>query len=218
MLPPICPRNIDGASPDATEPTSSNMRRTTYTALPSTFFKSDPLPSGRSSSFNRSDQPPLDSKKTDEEPLCEFLWCSVCRYMGVKGFSPERASFYEYTWEVVACMVIIGEGRSGPNIWPETPNQGIGTEDMIYTTWYKEAMKWTKINSQQHHPLAPSAKEARYVSYTSSNYKNSDAYPAINTWFYHRISDLYDGKNSGPCWYSLLVAKQWCRVATLFIW
>ena len=38
-------------------------------------------------------------------------------------------------------MVITNEGRSGPNIWPETPNQGTGTEDMILITWYKKAMK-----------------------------------------------------------------------------
>ena len=38
-------------------------------------------------------------------------------------------------------MVITSEGRSSLNIWPETPNQGTGTEDMIFTTWYKEAIK-----------------------------------------------------------------------------
>ena len=38
-------------------------------------------------------------------------------------------------------MVITSERRSGPDIWPETPNQYTGTEDMIFTTWYKEAIK-----------------------------------------------------------------------------
>ena len=61
--------------------------------------------------------------------------------MRIKDFSPEQASLCKYTWEVVAYMVIRGEGRSGPDIWPETPNQGIGTEDMIFTIWSKEAMK-----------------------------------------------------------------------------
>ena len=42
---------------------------------------------------------------------------------------------------------------------------------MILTTWYQEAMKQTKINPQQYHPLGPSTKKAHYVSYTSSYLK-----------------------------------------------
>ena len=34
----------------------------------------------------------------------------------------------------VACMVITGEERSSLDIWPETPNQDTGTEDIILTT------------------------------------------------------------------------------------
>ena len=71
----------------------------------------------------------------------EFLWRGVHCRMGIKDSSPEQASFCKYPWEVVAYMVITGERHSGPDIWPETPNQGIGTENMILTTWYKEAMK-----------------------------------------------------------------------------
>ena len=78
-------------------------------------------------------------------------------------------------------MVITSEERSGLDIWPEIPNQGTDTEDMILTTWFKETMKQTEINPQEHHPPAPSAKEVRYASYTSSNYKNSYANPTTNT-------------------------------------
>ncbi len=78
-------------------------------------------------------------------------------------------------------MVMTGEGRSGPDIWPKTPNQGTGTEEMILTTWYKEVMKQSGINPQQYHPPIPSIKEARYASYTSSNYKNSSAHPITDT-------------------------------------
>ena len=66
-------------------------------------------------------------------------------------------------------MVITGKGRSGPDIWPETPNQGTGTEDMILTTWSKEAMKQREINPQQQHPPSPSPREAHYANYISSN-------------------------------------------------
>ena len=62
-------------------------------------------------------------------------------------------------------MVITGEGRSSPDIWPEIPNQDISTEDIILTIWYKEAIKKIEIYLQQHHSLAPSAKEAHYASY-----------------------------------------------------
>ncbi len=88
----------------------------------------------------------------------EFLWRDVRRRMGIKDSLPEQASLCEYTWEIVACMVITGEGRSGPDIWPETSNQGTGTENMILTKWYKEAMKRRKINPQQQHPPSPTAK------------------------------------------------------------
>ena len=40
-------------------------------------------------------------------------------------------SLCKYTWEVVACMVLTGKGRPGPDIWPETPKQGKSTEDMM---------------------------------------------------------------------------------------
>ncbi len=168
MIPPTRPRSVDGASPDAAEPTSSHTRRTPHTSSPSTSFRSDPPPFGLSNLFSRSNPPPSNHEKTDEEPVGEFLWRDVCRRMGIKNSSPEQASFCEYTWEVVACMVITSERRSGLDIWPETPDQGTGTENMIITTWYKEAIKRREINPQQQHPLSPTAKEARYASYTSS--------------------------------------------------
>ena len=66
--------------------------------------------------------------------------------MGIKNFLPKQASLYKYTWEVFAYMLITSERRLGPDIWPETPNQGTSTEDMIIIIWYKEAMKQTDIN------------------------------------------------------------------------
>ena len=69
--------------------------------------------------------------------------------MGIKDSLPKQASLCKYTWEVIACMVIISKWRSGPDIWPETPNQSTSTEDMILTTWSKEAMKQSEINLQQ---------------------------------------------------------------------
>ena len=74
-------------------------------------------------------------------------------------------------------MVITSEGRSGPDIWPETPNQASSTKDIILTAWSKDNIKQKEINSQQQHPLCLSPREACYTSYTSSNEKNSYLYP-----------------------------------------
>ena len=42
-------------------------------------------------------------------------------------------------------------------------------------------MKQIEINSQQYHLSASSTQEARYVSYISSNYKNSHTHLATDT-------------------------------------
>ena len=66
-------------------------------------------------------------------------------------------------------MIITGKEHSGPDIWPKTPNQGTGIEDIILTIWSKKAIKWKEINPQQQHPSSPSPRETHYASYTSSN-------------------------------------------------
>lgn len=58
-----------------------------------------------------------------------------------QNFLPKQASLGEFIWEIVACMVITGKRRSGLNIWRETFNQGTVTEDIIFTIWYKKAIK-----------------------------------------------------------------------------
>lgn len=100
--------------------------------------------------------------------MSEFLLRGVHHCMGIKDFSPKQIRLYEYSWDIVARMVMIGEVRSGPDIWPETFNQGTGTEEMILTTWYKEAMKQNRMNPQQYHLIILSANKACYASYTSS--------------------------------------------------
>lgn len=82
--------------------------------------------------------------------------------MKIKDSLPVQASLCEYTWEVVACMVMTGEGRTGSDIWPKIPNQGIGTEDMIIRTWSKEALDRKQSNLREYHLLSPTAKETRY--------------------------------------------------------
>lgn len=84
-----------------------------------------------------------------EKTVGEFLLRSVHHRIGIKDYLPEPASLYVYTWEVVTYMVIIGKGDSGPELWPETPNENIDIEDMILTIWSKETMKRREINPQQ---------------------------------------------------------------------
>ena len=148
MIPPTHPRNIDSASHDAAELSLSHTCWAPHIALPSTWFRSGLPPSSHSNSFNRSDPPPPDHEKTDEKPVGQFLWYNIRRRMNIKHFLPKQVSLCEYTWEVIACMVITGKGRSGPDMWPKTPNQGTGTENMILTKWYEEVIKRTNINPQ----------------------------------------------------------------------
>ena len=60
-------------------------------------------------------------------------------------------------------MVLTGEGRLGPDIWPETPQQAESTESMMRITWNTEAMRRQKASGKPDCPLAPTGKEARHV-------------------------------------------------------
>ena len=110
MLLPTCPRNVDGASPDKTKPPSSNIRRTPHTASPSTLFRSDPLPSGPSSSFNRSDQSPLIPKKR-----MKSLWVSFYDvvFIGVwvsKLLRPNRQAFVNILGRLLHVWWLLARG------------------------------------------------------------------------------------------------------------
>lgn len=104
-------------------------------------------------------------------------------------------------------MVITSERHLDPDIWSETPYQGTGIEDMIFITWYKEVIKWMKINPKWHHLPGPSVKEVCYASYINSYLKNSYTHPVKNTWFYHRLPGPYNRKNLEPSWYPLSFTK-----------
>ena len=89
MISPTCPKTVDSTSLDITKPISSHTRWDLYTTLPSNLFMSDLPPSSHSNLFHRSDSSPSDHKKTDEEPVGEFLGRDVCRCMSIKDFSPK---------------------------------------------------------------------------------------------------------------------------------
>ncbi len=102
-------------------------------------YKSDPPHSNLSNLF-KSDLPP-NHKKTDEESISKFLWWDVYRHISIKDFLSKQTSICEHTWDVVTYKMMIGEGHSGPDIWPKTPNQSTGTKEIIFTTWYKKTIK-----------------------------------------------------------------------------
>ena len=60
-------------------------------------------------------------------------------------------------------MVLTGEGRLGPDIWPEIPQQAETTESIIRTTWNTEAMWQQKGSRKPECPLAPTGKEVKYI-------------------------------------------------------
>lgn len=63
IVPLVCHQNVDSVSPDAAALTSSYLHKKSPNALPSTLFKSDPLPPNH--------------EKTDEEYVGEFLWRDI---------------------------------------------------------------------------------------------------------------------------------------------
>ena len=77
----------------------------------------------------------------NKELMGKFLLQNVCCHIVIKDSLPKQASLCEHTGEVVACIVMTGKRRLGPDSWPETPNQGTDTKEMILTIWYKEAIK-----------------------------------------------------------------------------
>lgn len=206
MVPSTYLWNIDSVSFDAAIPISNYLCGKSPTTSSSTLLSLDPPCSGLPNLF-RSNPSLLKHKKTDEEPVREFLWRGICCCIGIKDFLAKQASLCKYIWEVVACKVITCEGCWNLDIWPKTPNQGIGTKDMILRILSKKTMKRREINSQQQYPPSPIPKRACFSSFTSFNKENNYGHLLENTWFYHGILGPYDVKNLGFSWHPLLAAK-----------
>ncbi len=47
-------------------------------------------------------------------------------------------SLCKYIWEVILCMLLTGNRRLSPDIWPKIPDQAEDTEEMIKTIWAEE--------------------------------------------------------------------------------
>lgn len=67
-------------------------------------------------------------------------------------------------------MVLIGNKRLSPDIWPETPDQAKSTEDMMRTVWEKEVHYRQKISGTKTCLLTPSGRDVRHVSSLISCY------------------------------------------------
>ncbi len=60
-------------------------------------------------------------------------------------------------------MVLIGKGRLGSYMGPETPYQAESTESIIRTTWNTEAMWQQKSTRKPDCSLTPTGKEVRHI-------------------------------------------------------
>ena len=116
----------------------------------------------------------------------DSLCCGYCCHLGIKDSIPAARSPYKYTWEVVACMVLTGKRRLGPDIWPETPEQAESIEDMIRSIWGKEAHWRCKTSGTKSCPLSSSDKEARFVG-PPYCYGHLVTNWSINFGFYHEL-------------------------------
>lgn len=57
----------------------------------------------------------------------------------------------------------------GLDILPETPNQDIDSNDIIFTKYYSKTIKLKKINFEQQYPPNSIIKEVCYINYTNFN-------------------------------------------------
>ena len=71
-----------------------------------------------------------------------FLLRGYRRRSGIKDSIPATQSLCEYTWKVVAYMILTGKGRLGPNICPKTPEQAESIEDMMQGGASAMQRKW----------------------------------------------------------------------------
>ena len=62
------------------------------------------------------------------------LWRGHRRRAGIKDSTSAACSLCKVTWEVMICMVLTGEGRLGPDIWPEPSQQAESTKSMMRAT------------------------------------------------------------------------------------
>ncbi len=120
-------------------------------------------PTASSSVTSASDIPDVPPLPTKASAMSHSLWRGYCRCLGIKDSIPAARSLCEYTWEVVVCMVLTGEGRLGPDIWPESPQQAKSTESMMRTTWNIEAMRRRKGSGKPDCPLTPTGKVVRHI-------------------------------------------------------
>ena len=81
----------------------------------------------------------------------------------MKDLMPAAQRLYEYTWEVVAYMILIGKEHLGPDIWPETPEQAKSTKNIMRSICGKKAHWQYKASGTKSCPLSPFGKEARFV-------------------------------------------------------
>ncbi len=90
------------------------------------------------SAFDIPNVPPL---PIEASTIGHSLWHKYCRRLEIKDSTPAARSLCKYTWEVVIYMVLTGEGRLGPDIWLETPQQAESMESIMRITWNTEAMR-----------------------------------------------------------------------------
>ena len=93
----------------------------------------------------------------------DLLWRGYYCHSRIKNLTSAACSLYEYTWEVVVCMVLTGKRRLGLDIWPATPQQAESIESMIRITWNAEAMWQQKICGKSNYPWVSTGKEAKHV-------------------------------------------------------
>ena len=124
---------------------------------------SHPAATGSSSFINVSNILDVIPSSTKSLAMDNSLWRRHRCCASIKDSTFAARNLCKYTWEVMICMVLIGKGRLGPDIWTETPQQAKNTKSMLIAAWNTEAMWWQNASRTLNSPLSLTGKEVKHV-------------------------------------------------------
>lgn len=110
------------------------------------------------------------------------LWPRHCCCMGINDLISAARNSYKYIWEVILCMVLIGRGRLGTDIWPKISQQAKSTKSIMRVTWNTEKMCRQKASGRLDFSLSPTSKKSKHVHALLF----CDCWQ-LNSWFEHRF-------------------------------
>ena len=86
------------------------------------------------------------------------LWRKHHCCAGIKDSTSAAQSLYKYTWQIMIYMILTGEGRLRPNIWPKTFQQAKSTKSIMRAVCNTKAMRRQNASGILDSPLSLTGK------------------------------------------------------------